>query len=425
METAAYNTSAVNQTSKNNMTMQAISAASNTPNQAATGALQHPRWLHRRSQSAFVAPALACLLGVASVFGAATTSALPGDIGDKYRVNDDNPIASIPSTEEKNQNPIEFAHFLQDLIARSESAFRKQDWEKSVKYYEAVAVAVPDRALPFSRLCTGYSKLGKLETAITKCALAITLPGAKVMDHLRFVNLTLQKPALTAIDVSNVEHSLQHLRDHIAKNPQPPPAWDKAAVSKWEAQAKAQRAANRTQDPDEARERLLKNSLALQFQRQKQALSGDKSPDETDEAARPEVTVHVPTEIEVLTCKLAVHTNDGARLAECMAALRGYKVDERLMFPFSWSKALIEKDAQAAAALLAQAPQFGVSDATLESMTHEHEKVFLKARIVGLLKRWGLPFVLMVLCLSGAAFASKRWRRSRRPQTNDAATSQA
>jgi hypothetical protein len=105
-----------------------------------------------------------------------------------------------------------------------------------------------------------------------------------------------------------------------------------------------------------------------------------------------------------------------------MAALRSFEMDERLLFPFAWSKALIQKDAGSAAALLEQAPGLGVSEATMAAMTEEQEKVFLDARILGLTKGWGLS-VFALLVAAGAAVALTRVMRRR--WRNAAATGQA
>src|SRR5688500_2775159 len=109
---------------------------------------------------------IALLVGLSA---ASAIAAMPGDIGGKFKVNDDDPTKGIPSIEERNSAPIEFAHFLQDLTARAEPAFREKKWDRAVKYYEAIARTVPDRAFPYSRLCSSYAELGKIEIAAPNC----------------------------------------------------------------------------------------------------------------------------------------------------------------------------------------------------------------------------------------------------------------
>lgn len=334
--------------------------------------------------------------------------ALPGDISTKFPVNDADPVKSIPTQEQRNQNPIEFAHFLQDLVSRAEGAFREHDWQQAVKYYEAVAIAVPDRAISFSRLCTAYGKLGQVDVGVANCAKALGLSGARVMDHIRFVDLTLQKRELTAENLADVEASLTHLREHVQATPQPPPPWDPEVIKRKAAEAKNPK---RTVDPEQAKERLMRNHLALQLKKHQEQNGGAEA--KAPEAA-PEMVIHVPTEIELLTCRLAARQGDSERLSKCMDALRAFQLDDKLLFPFAWSKALIDKDGERAAALIEQAPGLGVTDETLASMVSEQEQVFVKARVLGLLKRWGLPALVLVVVLAGALVTARilrrRWR---------------
>lgn len=354
-----------------------------------------------------VVPFLVGALCLASVFWAGAASAeLPGDISKKFPVDDTDPVKSIPTQEQRDQNPIEFAHFLQDLIARAEGAFRKHDWQKAVKYYEALATAVPDRAISFSRLCISYGKLGEVDVAAANCSKALTLSGAKVMDHIRFVDLTLQKQELSANDLADIEASLTHLRDHVQKTPQPPPHWDPEVIKRQAAEGASNQ--KRTVDPEAAKERLMMNHMAQQLKQQQEALG---QADEAPEKAAPEMVVHVPTEIEHLTCRLAARLGDAARLTQCMDALRAFQLNDKLLFPFAWSKALLEKDGERAAQLLDQAPDLGVTDGTLASMTSEYEEAFVKARVLGLLKRWGLPALALLVVLVGGFVTTRALRR--------------
>src|SRR6187402_2203424 len=184
-------------------------------------------------------------LGLGLLLTSAVTSATPqpGDIAVKFPINDDDPVASVPSVADRNADPLEFANHLQDLIARADGAYRKKDYPQAAKYFEALAREVPDRASAFSRLCLIYAKLGRTEVAAANCAKATRLDGSKVHDHLRFIGLTLRKAELSEKDLKEVDASLVHLREYSAAHPQTHPDASKAKnVEKSESAAKLARA---------------------------------------------------------------------------------------------------------------------------------------------------------------------------------------
>ncbi|MDR7422953.1 MAG: hypothetical protein QN159_10885, partial [Armatimonadota bacterium] len=56
-----------------------------------------------------------------------------GDLATRWKVNEDDPRAGLPSIEERSQDPLEFAYLLQDLVARGERAFIRRDWKAAIK----------------------------------------------------------------------------------------------------------------------------------------------------------------------------------------------------------------------------------------------------------------------------------------------------
>lgn len=348
------------------------------------------------------------ILGLALTLVAAQAQAAPGDIASKFPVNDKDPISSLPSAEERNQNPVEFGHHLQDLIARAEGAFRKQQYESAAKFYEALARVAPERAVAFSRLCVCYGRLGKAELASANCATAIRLGGAKVIDHLRFINLTLQKTKFSQTDADEIEASLEHLRKHAAENPQ-------QAVDSEEDPASHDQAASTPKPansglPKRTKEELIQALKARQMQSFKdpRAGAGVEARAEAPKATKP---IHLPTEIEVLTCKLASRMQDAARLTQCMDALRALKVKEELLFPFQWAQALIQQDSDRAAALIEEGKKLGLADETLAAMALEQEKAFASRHG----KRWALVGLALVVLGAGGIAVARSYAKRRKP----------
>lgn len=257
-------------------------------------------------------------------------AAAPGDLSTKFPIDDNNPSANLPTPEQREAEPLEFGYLIQDLVARGEGAYRDKNWQGVVKYYEALARAVPDRAISYRRLCAGYAELGKIDVAASNCAAAMRLGGALVMDHFRFVNLTLQKSELGTQDVSEVEASLAHLRAHIADKKAPEPA----ASAEADALGKV----------------------------------------EQKEAARTQKTL--PIDVEVLGCKLAVRLHDAKRIDACLGALRTHNAPAKVLLPFEWSRALVGKDRARVQETLAKATTLGFPAETVAKMKAEEEKTF-------------------------------------------------
>ena len=294
---------------------------------------------------------------------AGTAHGAAGDLSTKYPVNEDNPVAGLPTPEQRDADPLEFGYLLQDLISRAEGAHTKQDWAASVKYYEALARLVPDRAIGFSRLCWGYASLGKIEIAAANCGKALRLGGARVMDHFRFVNLTLQKQNLTAADVSEVEASLAHLREHLTPKAaaEEPVSSDQSAVDALEKQAAAK-----------------------------------------DSPVTPTLAVNVA----VLGCKLAVRLREEKRIDACLAGLVTVNAPPKVRLPFEWAKAIVTKDRARAAQVVVTAKSLGFPETAIEGMRAEEARTFAAAGLFGRLgnSRWPVLFGAfgLVVALSGA-----------------------
>ena len=362
-------------------------------------------------------------LGLSLSLSCALASAAPqpGDVSVKFPINDDDPVASVPSVADRNNNPLEFAHHLQDLIARADGAQRGKDYEKASKYFEALAREVPNRAVAFSRLCVIYAKLGRTDVAAANCGKATQLDGAKVVDHLRFVTLSLQKAKLTDKELADIDASLVHLRDHSAKNAQPLPA-PASAPPHAPAEAQEQEAAKpagkaSAAAPGRDRAAVLSEILRRQNDDKPGAAptadakpagatpagatpANAKSPaaespaDAADEAG---TVPHLATQIEVLDCKVASRLRDGTRLAKCIGALQALNASERTLLPFAWLQAILEKDASRAEGLLEDARKLGVNEATLQGMQTEQDKAFGGIRFI----RWSLGGLAVLLLVGG------------------------
>jgi tetratricopeptide (TPR) repeat protein len=179
-------------------------------------------WLRRPAKSRpAVAASLICLAAVAFAPAASAQAEAPAAAGgspkrwqlSRFPINHDNPESAIPSITERNNDPLEFGYFLQDLNTEALKAEREGDYRTSVKYWRAAATAVPDAAVSFGKACRAYQKLGEREQAIEFCSKALNLQGATEEDYLRFGELVTQKSMpLSELEVKDLDAVVAHLR---------------------------------------------------------------------------------------------------------------------------------------------------------------------------------------------------------------------
>jgi hypothetical protein len=337
-----------------------------------------------------LAPQLGALLLCAT---AATAVAAPGDLATDFSINDQDPVASIPPMEQRNANPLEFGYWLQDMVLRAETAIKEKNWDRAVKYYEALARAVPERAVSFSRLCLAYGELGKAEIAAGNCAKAIQLGGATVIDHFRFMNFTLGKAQLSPRDIGDIDASLAHVREHA---PQAKLELSVAPVSP---------------SPDEDVEKVKQNLLKLRAK-----AAGEKTGAPLPKAGAPDASaegpVNLPLEIEMMACRVAARLEDGKRLAACITGLKTVHASDALTLPFEWSAAVVAKNQARATQLVERAKTLGFPEASIQTMRDKQAQMFAPKGILGHLKRWGFAWLGGVLALGLALMGARRWSLS-------------
>ena len=137
---------------------------------------------------------------------------LPGQLSSKFRIDSRDPESSIPSVKERNRSPLEFGYLLQDLVEFAARAQQSGDFEGAIKYYRAVAKAVPDVAKSWSKLCEAYETAKDRDRAIRACKYAIDRKGVELQDYLRYVRLILSGSGpLTASEQTELDAVLSHL----------------------------------------------------------------------------------------------------------------------------------------------------------------------------------------------------------------------
>jgi hypothetical protein len=132
----------------------------------------------------------------------------------KWKIDRDNPEAHIPSEAERNADPLQFGYWLQDLIWLGAHASMAGDHARALKYYTALATAVPDRSAGYTKACDEYEALGQRDNAINACGQGLLRDGVRVADYDHFVRLVLSKPGpLSKKETEALSNVLAHMRE--------------------------------------------------------------------------------------------------------------------------------------------------------------------------------------------------------------------
>src|SRR3954470_19986691 len=76
--------------------------------------------------------------------------------GSKFGIDEADPSRSIPAPEERDAAPLDFAYFLMNLSERAEAAEKQGKRDEQIAYLRALAAAVPNRSIGFSKLCAAF-----------------------------------------------------------------------------------------------------------------------------------------------------------------------------------------------------------------------------------------------------------------------------
>jgi tetratricopeptide (TPR) repeat protein len=138
----------------------------------------------------------------------------------RFPINQNNPESKIPTEAERSQEPLDFGYFLQDLASEGAYAEKKGDYASAVKYWRALAKAVPDVATGFRRACRAYEALKDRRNGLDYCGSTLNMPGAELEDYVHYGNMMLMKTTpLDAAELSDFENSIKHLRSQGGDGP--------------------------------------------------------------------------------------------------------------------------------------------------------------------------------------------------------------
>lgn len=135
----------------------------------------------------------------------------------RFEIDDADPESSVPSPEEAIKTPLQMGYWAMLVSERADAAIKRGDHAAAIKYYRAMAKAVPDRAISFTKLCTQYEAVGDMSNAIASCKSALGKGGATLNDHARLVRLLLKKDGtLPPSEVADIDAVLAHMQQELS-----------------------------------------------------------------------------------------------------------------------------------------------------------------------------------------------------------------
>lgn len=186
---------------------------------ASLATLAHAVWRAMRRQPKRGHVAVATYLAVFGLLCAMPGSARaepspdhPNQVSD-LRIDEQNPEGNIPTEEQRNRNPVEFGYWLQDLAAMAQKASKRGDHLVAIKFFTAMAKAVPDRPVSYRRLCDEYNAAGMGDKAIEACGSVLLLKDITLDDYARYMTLIVTKPGnLSRREVDSLTGLVEHLK---------------------------------------------------------------------------------------------------------------------------------------------------------------------------------------------------------------------
>jgi hypothetical protein len=327
---------------------------------------QQPR---RRGLRTWTALATLCAT-IALGAGPAAAEAAQG-VETKFKIDDQDPESAVPTWDDAMKQPLQMGYWVMLVSERAQKAVKAGDHAKAVKYYRALAKAVPDRSTGYAKMCEEYEALGDWKLAVDSCQAALTKKGVTAKDSIRFVRMLLQKQErLVATEIADVDAVIAHLDTELAKPPAP-------------AEGEPARVFDPVQRKQEEREnRILVNQLR---------------------------------------CELGLLLEDTQRLEACSSALAADAPRDPRTISFSWALAVARSDFGEAERLIDVARSAGINETAIETMQGRLIVERENRTVLGRIKRassdarfWGASALVLGL----AAIAAEISRRRRlRPRT--------
>lgn len=143
----------------------------------------------------------------------------PDDGRSPWVIDPNDPVKSLPASEEANKNPLGYGYMLMELADHAEVAEKAQDWAKARPFYEAIIKGAPNRAVGYQKVCEMDRKLEDYPAALESCFAVLSREGVEVRDFIFYVKVVTMAPtnlgskyrdkALNAMDHFEKKHPVE------------------------------------------------------------------------------------------------------------------------------------------------------------------------------------------------------------------------
>lgn len=129
----------------------------------------------------------------------------------QWKVNPSDPASSVPTTEQRDSNPVEYGYHVMDLADLALAATKRGDFAAAASFYAATVKAVPDAAVGYRHACESYEKANNFPKAIEYCRGALGVQGVHASDYLKLAGLLLSKEPLEPKSREDLDAMIEHL----------------------------------------------------------------------------------------------------------------------------------------------------------------------------------------------------------------------
>ena len=138
-----------------------------------------------------------------------------GDLSE-YKIDDADPLGSLPKDDVLYKNPLQLGYLIQDLLDKADHAAKAGDHAAEARYYRALTKVAPGESYAPRKLCEAYEATGDIPNAILACRTLLARPGTTVNDSLHFIDLVLStKGPLPAGEREELDTVIKHLTSEV------------------------------------------------------------------------------------------------------------------------------------------------------------------------------------------------------------------
>jgi hypothetical protein len=130
----------------------------------------------------------------------------------KWPVNLEDPVSSVPTPTQRDENPLEYGYHIMDLAALGAAANKRGDYPAAARFYEATVKADPETAVGYRMACDANDKSGNEQRARSLCRGALGVQGVRLSDYLRYSELVFRQTGeLSAQQREDLVDIVKHL----------------------------------------------------------------------------------------------------------------------------------------------------------------------------------------------------------------------